>query len=92
MQSDVYTALGNPTRVKLLQCLGEKPKSVTELINSCGLSQSAVSQHLAKLKEAGLVVARKEGQVVWYTVKSPQITLQVCSMISALSRQKNNTT
>lgn len=51
-------------------CLAAKPKNVTELIGNCGLSQSAVSQHLVKLKLSGLVETRKEGKEVYYSLKS----------------------
>lgn len=69
MSSDIYSAFGNQVRVKLIQCLSKKAKNVTELISTCRLSQSAVSQHLAKLKESGIVEANKEGKEVWYSLK-----------------------
>lgn len=70
--TDVYTAIGNKVRAKLLLCLFHKSKNVTELIQICGLAQSAVSQHLAKLKKAGLVRAKKVGQEVYYSLTSPK--------------------
>jgi ArsR family transcriptional regulator len=48
-------ALNSIPRLKILICLGERPKNVSEMISVCTLSQSAVSQHLAKLKNAGFV-------------------------------------
>ena len=69
MKYDIYTAFGNKVRAKLIACLQDKPKSVSELIQTCGLAQSAVSQHLSKLKESGLVQTNKEGTVVWYSLK-----------------------
>lgn len=68
MSRDIYDIFGNETRVKLIRCLSERPKNVGELILVCGMSQSAVSQHLAKLKEAKLVSTEKHGQEVWYTL------------------------
>ena len=65
----MYSAFGNPVRVKLLLCLSERPKNVTEMIETCGLSQSAVSQHLSKLKQSGLVVSRKRGKEVFYSLR-----------------------
>jgi DNA-binding transcriptional ArsR family regulator len=69
MTYDVYSAFGNNVRVKLLLCLAQKPKNVTELISTCGLSQSAVSQHLSKLRASGLVSAVREGKTVTYSLK-----------------------
>ncbi len=69
MSDDIYSALGNEVRAKLLLCLSRKPKNVTEMIRTCGLAQSAVSQHLAKLKSAKLVETRKEGKEIIYSLK-----------------------
>jgi DNA-binding transcriptional ArsR family regulator len=69
MAHDIYSAFGNQTRTKLILCLSQKRKNVTELIKTCTLSQSAVSQHLTKLRKSGLVVVKKEGKEVWYSLK-----------------------
>lgn len=69
MKYDLYSALGNPIRSKLIICLSQKPKNVTELINNCGLAQSAVSQHLTKLKNSGVVEAKKNGKEVFYSLR-----------------------
>lgn len=72
MSADIFSAFGNKVRTKLLLCLEQKSKNVSEIIATCGLSQSAVSQHLAKLKEARLVSARKEGKQVYYSLRYPK--------------------
>ncbi len=69
MTYDIYSAFGNQIRTKLILCLAKKPKNVTELIKTCHLSQSAVSQHLSKLRKSGIVETKKERQVVWYSLK-----------------------
>lgn len=69
MPVNIYPIFGNEIRSKLILCLDDKPKNVTELIGTCGLSQSAVSQHLAKLRHCGLVSVRKNGQEVYYKLK-----------------------
>jgi DNA-binding transcriptional ArsR family regulator len=69
MVYDIYSAFGNKARAKLLLCLEQKSKSVNELIATCGLSQSAVSQHLKKLKEARLVKTAKDGKQVYYSLR-----------------------
>ena len=66
MKSSVLSALANPVRIKLLTCPTKKPKNVSFLINNCGLSQSAVSQHLEKLRLAGLVTTTREGKEIYY--------------------------
>ena len=62
----VLRAFSSLPRIKLLRCLKDKEKNVGELIKNCGLSQSAVSQHLAKLKNWGLVSCQKQGKEVYY--------------------------
>jgi DNA-binding transcriptional ArsR family regulator len=69
MSHDIYSAFGNQIRTKLILCLEKKSKNVTELIQTCGLSQSAVSQHLGKLKKSGIVETKKDGKQIWYALK-----------------------
>jgi ArsR family transcriptional regulator, virulence genes transcriptional regulator len=69
MHYDIYSAFGSQVRTKLILCLAKKQKNVTQLIHTCTLSQSAVSQHLSKLKKSGIVEAKKEGKEVWYSLK-----------------------
>jgi DNA-binding transcriptional ArsR family regulator len=54
-------ALGDPTRRQILEALRRGPRSVGELAGGLPVSRPAVSQHLRVLKEAGLVVDRKDG-------------------------------
>lgn len=68
----VLSALNNETRLQLILCLSKKPKSVSEMIAICGLSQSAVSQHLSKLRLTGLVTTEKRGKTVYYSLAHPQ--------------------
>jgi predicted transcriptional regulator len=69
MPHDIYSVFGNQIRTKLVFCLAKKSKNVSELIQTCGLSQSAVSQHLRKLKMSGIVKTKKNGKVVMYTLQ-----------------------
>ncbi len=73
MKPNILSSLSNHTRLKLLVCLSENEKNVTQLISNCGLSQSAVSQHLEKLRLANLVIARKKGKEVYYSLTSKKI-------------------
>lgn len=84
MLHDVYSALGNEVRIKLLLCLSRKSKNVTEMIQTCGLAQSAVSQHLSKLKSAGLVQTKKDGKEILYSLKykkAAEISRLIMSLI-----------
>ncbi len=59
---DVFTAIAAPVRREMLRRMAGGEVPVTELAESLGMSLSAVSQHLAILREAGLVTQRKQGR------------------------------
>jgi DNA-binding transcriptional ArsR family regulator len=61
-------ALGNENRLMLLCLLVEGERSVGELNARLALSQSALSQHLAVLREDGLVQTRREAQTIYYSL------------------------
>jgi len=66
--STLLKAMGNEQRLLVLCQLVDKELSVGELLAGIKLSQSALSQHLAVLREAGLVDSRKSGQTVFYSL------------------------
>lgn len=57
-----WTALGDPRRLAIFECLIERPQSVGELAAQFPVSRPAVSQHLKVLKNAGLVADRQAGK------------------------------
>ena len=61
-------ALGNERRLMMLCQLTGGERSVGDLQPHVGLSQSALSQHLALLREEGIVATRRDGQVIWYRI------------------------
>jgi ArsR family transcriptional regulator, virulence genes transcriptional regulator len=63
-------AMANPSRLLILCQLAESEKSVGELQPLIGLSQSALSQHLAVLREKRVVRTRREGQQIFYSLAS----------------------
>ena len=71
--ADMLKAIGNRRRLMMLCKLVEHgERSVTDLANDVGLSQSALSQHLAKMREEGLVSFRRESQTLWYSISDPR--------------------
>jgi ArsR family transcriptional regulator, virulence genes transcriptional regulator len=70
----VLKVLGNDRRLMILCELARRGEvSVTALSEAAGLSQSALSQHLGKLRDAGLVGFRREAQTLWYFIADPRI-------------------
>ena len=76
----IFKVVDNETRVKLVLCISHGEKTVTQLIQNCGLSQSAVSQHLQKLRASGVLLDRKEGREVYYSVRDKKV-LEICQKI-----------
>jgi DNA-binding transcriptional ArsR family regulator len=64
--ADVLKAMASDTRLKILCALNETEMSVTQLAELTGQSSSAVSQHLSKLRAAGLVASRRDAQTIYY--------------------------
>jgi DNA-binding transcriptional ArsR family regulator len=60
-QGDAWTALGDPTRKAIFECLLERPRSVARIAEGLPVSRPAVSQHLRVLKDAGLVIDERAG-------------------------------
>jgi len=71
--SRLLKAMGNERRLAILCHLSEREHSVTELCNLVGLSQSALSQHLAKLRRDNLVTTRRSAQTVYYSVAGSDV-------------------
>ena len=73
--TDVFAALGDPTRRQLLELIGEHAggASASALAGRMPISRQAVTQHLAVLEEARLVARARRGREVMYTVQPEEI-------------------
>ena len=69
VEDRIFQALADPSRRRIFESLTRGEAAVKELTARFDLSQPAVSQHLAALKEAGLVHGRREGRCVYYRVE-----------------------
>ena len=68
-ENRIFQALADPSRRAIFESLTRGEAAVKELTARFDISQPAVSQHLAALKEAGLVSARRDGRCVYYRVQ-----------------------
>lgn len=73
-------ALGNEQRLLVLCHLAEGEASVGALLDRMSLSQSALSQHLAKLREADLVQSRRDGQSVLYSLAKGPVRILMATL------------
>jgi ArsR family transcriptional regulator len=70
---DVFKALADPTRLKILECIKNGEKCICEVIPFTGKSQPNVSQHLKVLKNAGIVDERKDGTRIMLNASNKEI-------------------
>ncbi len=71
----IYQALGDPTRLEIVQRLGEKgPMPTLELVEGLGMTRQAATKHLLVLENAGLVESRQEGRQVVRELKLEVLT------------------
>jgi rhodanese-related sulfurtransferase/DNA-binding transcriptional ArsR family regulator len=69
----IGTALSSGTRLEFLELLAQGERTVDQLATLTGVTVANTSQHLQKLRQAGLVVGRKEGQYVYYRLAGDQV-------------------
>lgn len=70
-KADIFQALAHPTRIAIIELLGDGELSAGDLIEKLGVEQTNVSQHLTVLRTKQLVVNRKAGNQVFYSVRDP---------------------
>ena len=73
LKANVLKALGQPTRLKILELLRNGERCVCKIFPAIKEEQSNVSRHLALMKAAGILASRKQGQMVHYRVRDPQV-------------------
>lgn len=73
-------AMSHPLRLKILCTLGDREVSVQEIVESVGTSQSNISQHLAILRDKGILASRKDANRVYYRVGDGR-TLRLIDMM-----------
>jgi DNA-binding transcriptional ArsR family regulator len=76
-KSKFYKALADPTRLKMLGLLAVREMCVCEVMAALDLTQPTASHHLRILENVGLVVDRKDGKWVFYSLKDPQNTVRL---------------
>lgn len=67
---DVFKALSDPTRRKILELLKDRDRSAGEIAASFDIGKPSISHHLNQLKEAGLVLSERQGQSIMYSLNT----------------------
>jgi DNA-binding transcriptional ArsR family regulator len=71
--AEIFKALAHPTRLQIMELLRDEEACVCHMESLLGQRQAYISQQLARLREAGLVVDRREGLNVFYALADPAI-------------------
>jgi ArsR family transcriptional regulator, virulence genes transcriptional regulator len=77
LQADLCRVLAEPTRLKLLSLLGERPRAVKDLVEATGERQAKISQHLTIMRQRGIVRTERQGTEIHYSLADPRI-LEAC--------------
>jgi ArsR family transcriptional regulator, virulence genes transcriptional regulator len=83
LHANLCRTLSNPTRLKILALLGKQEMSVGEMAETIGVPLPNLSQHLAALRSHDLVLTRRQGQTVYYSLGDVRI-IEACAMIRAV--------
>lgn len=80
LHAGICHTLASPKRLEIIDTLRERELSVTELATALEISQSNLSQHLALMRERGILTARREGLNVFYALSNPKI-IHACQLM-----------
>ena len=87
LQAELCQTLADPTRLELLYLLRDGPKAVKELVELLGQRQARVSQHLALLRQRGIVRAERVSNIVYYSLAHARI-LDACHITREILLQQ----
>ncbi len=80
LHAAVCKTFASPWRLRIVEALGDGERSVSELVVLLGIAKSNVSQHLAIMRDKGVVEHRREGGYTFYRLANPKI-LQACRLM-----------
>ena len=87
LQAGLCKGMAHPTRVRILRLLEHGEKTVNDLAGLSNVTQANASQHLALLRQLGLVSTRREGTKIYYSVADPKI-IEACELMRSCVEEK----
>lgn len=84
LRADIFKALGHPTRLWIVEFLSEGPRSVAEIAEEVEGGLSAISQHLAMLRQYGVILDERRGRQIYYSIAAP-CALAACSALNGIT-------
>jgi ArsR family transcriptional regulator len=91
LQAEFCKGMAHPTRIHILRSLKEGEKTVSELARLVGVTQANASQHLAILRQFGLLKTRRDGSSIYYSISDHRI-VEACELVRSCigERLKNS--
>ena len=89
--SNIFKAMAHPTRVHIVKLLKEGPLCVCNILPQLESEQSNTSQHLALLRNQGILDNKKDGSMVIYKIKSPEVLQMIELAENIILRQIEET-
>ena len=74
VKAKLFRGLADPSRLAVLEALRDRPRCVSELVDTTRLSQPTVSMHLSRLWDCGLVERERRGRFVYYRIADPRVS------------------
>lgn len=87
LQAEICSALASPVRLQILDLVSESEKTASELLEVLGIPKANLSQHLAVLKDAGILHSRKEGLFQYMSLSLPKIK-DACVLVRSVLLEK----
>jgi len=79
-QAEVCKTIANPKRLEIIHALKEGEKTVTELVDMLKVPKANVSQHLSMMRAKGVLVNRRDGVNIYYSISNPKV-IQACTLM-----------
>ena len=87
LQAEICSALASPVRLQILDLVSESEKTASELLEILEIPKANLSQHLAVLKDAGILRSRKEGLFQYMSLSLPKIK-DACALVRSVLLEK----
>ena len=87
IHADICKTLGNAKRIEILNALENRELTVGELAGILGISPANVSQHLAIMRQKGILTTRREGINIYYRISNPKVS-QACALMREVLLEK----
>ena len=81
LHASMCGVFASPRRLEIIHLLGDKELTVSEILSSISITKTNLSQHLAIMKDRGIVKTRRQGQHIYYSIANKKI-IKVCELMS----------